>query len=177
MNANNGHPLIEVLKIKLLAQKRFGCLVFSSRIQDIDFDYCSLQIWHAKGGKHRRVTLAKELIKPLKEQIAKAYQFYQQDINNINYQRVYLPYALARKFPNAEKEFNWHFLFPSSQLSIDPETNVLRRHHINETSLQKAIKNTAPKVKIGKKVTCHTLRHSFITKRSRYSDSTGTTWT
>lgn len=147
------------------------------RIQDIDFDYCSLQIWHAKGGKHRRVTLAKELIKPLKEQIAKAHQFYEQDINNINYQGVYLPYALDRKFPNAEKEFNWHFLFPSSQLSIDPETNVLRRHHINETSLQKAIKNTAQKVKIDKKVTCHTLRHSFITKRSRYSDSTGTTWT
>ncbi len=107
------------------------------RIQDIDFDYFSLQIWHAKGGKHRRVMLAKELVEPLKEQIAKAHQFYQQDINNCDYKGVYLPYALARKFPKAEREFNWHYLFPSSQLSIDPETNVLRRHHIHETSLPK----------------------------------------
>ena len=133
------------------------------RIQDIDFDYASLQIWHGKGGKHRRVTLAKELVEPLREQIAKAHQFYKQDINSTEYKGVWLPYALARKFPKAEKEFNWHYLFPSSQLSIDPESNVLRRHHINETSLQKAIRNTAKKVGIGKKVTCHTLRHSFAT--------------
>ena len=83
------------------------------RIQDIDFDYLSLQIWHGKGNKHRRVTLAKELVEPLKEQIAKAHQFYQQDMGNNEYKGVWLPYALARKYPSAEKEFNWHYLFPS----------------------------------------------------------------
>lgn len=133
------------------------------RIQDIDFNYLSLQVWHGKGGKHRRVTLAKELLEPLKNQIAQAHSLYQQDLNNKEYKGVWLPYALARKFPKAEREFNWHFLFPSNQLSIDPESNVLRRHHINETSLQKAIRNTAQKVNIGKKVTCHTRRHSFAT--------------
>lgn len=133
------------------------------RIQDIDFDYLSVQIWNGKGGKHRRVTLAKELIEPLKEQIAKAHLFYLQDIDKKDYKGVWLPYALARKLPKAEKEFNWHYLFPSNQLSIDPETNVLRRHHINESSLQKGIRNTAKRVKIFKKVTCHTLRHSFAT--------------
>ena len=133
------------------------------RIQDIDFDYLSLQIWHGKGNKHRRVTLAKELVEPLKEQIAKAHQFYRQDMGNNEYKGVWLPYALARKYPSAEKEFNWHYLFPSYKLSMDPETNVIRRHHIHETGLQKAIRLTAKKMKINKRVTCHTLRHSFAT--------------
>jgi len=133
------------------------------RVQDLDFDYLSIQIWNAKGGKHRRVTLAKELVAPLKNQIAKAQLYYQQDMLNEQYQGVWLPYALARKYPNAPKEFNWHFVFPSIQLSIDPESNLIRRHHINETGLQKAIKITSNKLKFEKHVTCHTLRHSFAT--------------
>ena len=133
------------------------------RVKDIDFDYLSIQIWHAKGGKHRRVTLAKELVEPLKDQIAKAKLYYQQDMLNKEYQGVWLPYALARKHPNAAKEFIWHYLFPSIQLSIDPESQKRRRHHINETSLQKAIKITSRMLQIDKNVTCHTLRHSFAT--------------
>jgi integron integrase len=133
------------------------------RVQDIDFDYLSIQIWHAKGGKHRRVTLAKELVQPLKNQIAKAKLFYQQDIQNKDYHGVWLPYALAKKYPHASKEFNWHYVFPSIQLSKDPETGFIRRHHINETGLQKAIKITSHKLQFEKNVTCHTLRHSFAT--------------
>ncbi len=133
------------------------------RIQDIDFDYLSIQIWHAKGGKHRRVTLAKELIEPLKNQIASAKLTYTQDMENKEYKGVWLPYAFARKCPSAPKEFNWHYVFPSIQLSIDPESKKIRRHHINETSLQKAIKITSRKLAFEKNVTCHTLRHSFAT--------------
>ncbi|MBL0711009.1 MAG: integron integrase [Colwellia sp.] len=133
------------------------------RIQDIDFDYLSIQIWHAKGGKHRRVTLAKELIEPLKNQIASAKLLYEQDIKNKDYNGVWLPYALARKYPSAPKEFNWHYIFPSIQLSTDPESKKIRRHHINETSLQKAVKKTSNKLGFEKHVTCHTLRHSFAT--------------
>lgn len=133
------------------------------RVQDIDFDYLSIQIWHAKGGKHRRVTLARELIEPLKNQIASAKLFYEQDIQNIAYSGVWLPYALARRYPSAPKEFNWHYVFPSAQLSNDPESNKTRRHHINETGLQKAIKITSNKLAFEKNVTCHTLRHSFAT--------------
>jgi integron integrase len=133
------------------------------RVQDIDFDYLSIQIWHAKGGKHRRVTLAKELVAPLKNQIAKAKLYYQQDIKNKEYQGVWLPYALARKFPKAAKEFNWHYVFPSIQLSVDPQSQKLRRHHIHETSIQKAIKATSQQLGFEKHVTCHTLRHSFAT--------------
>ena len=98
-----------------------------------------------------------------KWQIVKAHQLYKLDIENSDYKGVWLPYALARKSPNAAKEFAWHYLFPSNQLSIDPESDVLRRHHINESSLQKGILNTAKRVKFFKKVTCHTLRNSFAT--------------
>jgi len=133
------------------------------RVQDIDFDYLSIQIWHAKGGKHRRVTLAKELVEPLKNQIASAKLTYMQDMENDAYNGVWLPYALARRYPSAPKEFKWHYLFPSIQLSTDPESKKIRRHHINETGLQKAIKLTSNKLAFEKNVTCHTLRHSFAT--------------
>ena len=133
------------------------------RIQDIDFNYLSIQIWHAKGGKHRRVTLAKELIKPLKKQIAIAKSYFQLDMKNSNYQGVWLPYALDKKFPTAAKEFNWHYIFPSPHLSIDPQSELLRRHHIHETNIQKAVKATSKQLAFEKNVTCHTLRHSFAT--------------
>ena len=133
------------------------------RIQDIDFDYLSVQIWNGKGGKHRRVTLAKELVEPLKQQIAIAKLYYNQDITNEQYSGVWLPYALSRKYPNAGNEFNWHYLFPSSRLSGDPESGLIRRQHINETSLRKTVKQAAHSANINKTVTCHTLRHSFAT--------------
>ena len=74
------------------------------RVQDIDFDYLSIQIWHGKGGKHRRVTLAQELVAPLKNQIAVSQLYFEQDMKNEKYSGVYLPYALAGKYPNAAKE-------------------------------------------------------------------------
>ncbi len=133
------------------------------RIQDIDFNYSSINIWHAKGGKHRRVTLAPELKKPLKLQIEKANFYYQADIQRSDYKGVYLPHALAGKYPNAAKEFNWHYLFPSSQLSFEPGSEYLRRHHIHETNIQKALKNSARRLSFNKQISCHTLRHSFAT--------------
>jgi integron integrase len=133
------------------------------RIQDLDFDYLSINIWHAKGGKHRRVTLAPELKQSLQNQIMKAKLYYQEDMQRSDYKGVFLPHALAGKYPNAAKEFKWHYLFPSVRLSIEPGTNNLRRHHIHETNIQKAIKYTARKLNFNKQVTCHTLRHSFAT--------------
>ena len=133
------------------------------RVQDIDFENLSLRIWHGKGGKNRQVTLAKELLEPLRNQITQANFYYQLDITNPKYQGVWLPFALDRKYPTAALSFNWHYLFPSSRLSIDPESDQLRRHHINETSLQKGVRNTAQRCQINKQVTCHTLRHSFAT--------------
>lgn len=133
------------------------------RVQDIDFDYLTVRVWQGKGAKNRNVTLAKELIAPLKMQIANVEMLFQLDSSNPNYQGVYLPFALSKKYPSARKELGWHYLFPSKRLSIDPEVNALRRHHINETSIRKAVKQAAQAAGIEKNVTCHTLRHSFAT--------------
>lgn len=137
--------------------------VVKLRIQDIDFNYHCVCVWNGKGGKHRRVTLAKELIPALQSQIDLVKVFYQKDILNEHYAGVWLPDALARKYPNAPKEFMWQFLFPSRRLSADPETGEIRRHHIHSTVLRKAVKQAAKHLGVNKHVTCHTLRHSFAT--------------
>ena len=76
---------------------------------------------------------------------------------------VYLPHALARKYPNAVLEWRWRYLFPSSRLSVDPRSGKARRHHIHESGLQKSVKRAADRIGLRKRVTCHTLRHSFAT--------------
>jgi len=157
-------PATLTLPIQLLYGSGLRLMeVVRLRIQDIDFDYLSIQIWYGKGGKHRRVTLAKELVSPLKKQIIYAQQLFNNDIENREYGGVYLPYALAEKFPNASREFKWHYLFPSNRLYLDPVIHRYRRHHIHESNLQKAVRNTAKRVAPHKQVTCHTLRHSFAT--------------
>lgn len=133
------------------------------RVAAIDFDYLSVMVWHGKGGKHRRVTLAPELVPVLKRQITLVEAFHQQDLQTENYAGVWLPFALARKYPSAPKEAGWQYLFPSAKLSIDPDSKLLRRHHIDESGLQKAVRSAARKANIEKHVTCHTLRHSFAT--------------
>lgn len=133
------------------------------RVSAIDFDYLSLMVWHGKGGKHRRVTLAPELVEPLRRQIRIVEAFYQQDMQNNEFSGVWLPHALARKYPSAPKELGWQYLFPSGRLSIDPQYNVLRRHHIDESGLQKAVRTASKNAGIVKHVSCHTLRHSFAT--------------
>ncbi|MEX3073400.1 integron integrase [Vibrio alginolyticus] len=133
------------------------------RIQDIDFDYGAIRIWQGKGGKNRTVTLAKELHDPLKAQIVLARNYYQKDLHVPGYAGVYISEGLQRKYPDAQLDFNWHFLFPSTKLSVDRETGQLRRHHINESAIQRTVKHSAKEAGIAKAVTCHTLRHSFAT--------------
>ncbi|WP_428776090.1 integron integrase [Vibrio sp.] len=133
------------------------------RVQDIDFDYGALRIWQGKGGKNRTVTLAKELHQMLIEQKNLARRYYEKDMQTQGYAGVWIKESLIRKYPGAELKFRWHYLFPSQKLTIDPETNLLRRHHINEAALQRAVKRAAREAKIDKHVTCHTLRHSFAT--------------
>ncbi|CAE6903866.1 Belongs to the 'phage' integrase family [Vibrio sp. B1FLJ16] len=133
------------------------------RIQDIDFDYGAIRIWQGKGGKNRTVTLAKELHAPLKAQIVLARNYYQKDLHVPGYAGVFISEGLQRKYPDAQLDFNWHFLFPSAKLSVDRETGQLRRHHINESAIQRTVKHSAKEAGIAKTVTCHTLRHSFAT--------------
>ncbi|EDL51357.1 site-specific recombinase IntI4 [Vibrio mediterranei AK1] len=133
------------------------------RYQDIDFDYGALRIWRAKGNKNRVVTLARELFPAIRRQQQHVESIWRQDVKQSDYSGVWLPNALATKYPNSNKELNWQFLFPSARLSIDPTSNLIRRHHINESSVQKALKSAVKKTGIEKRVSCHTLRHSFAT--------------
>ncbi len=133
------------------------------RIQDIDFDFGAVRIWQGKGGKNRVVTLAKETHTLIKEQQALAKRYYDKDIQTAGYAGVWVKESLRRKYPGCETDFNWHYLFPSTRMSVDPQSGLTRRHHINEVALQRAVKRAALDARIDKNVTCHTLRHSFAT--------------
>jgi integron integrase len=141
--------------------RRIECLRL--RIGDVDFDYLQLRIWQGKGNKHRLTTLAPELVAPIKQQIEKVKSILEIDKQNPDYSGVWMPYALARKYSKGNKQLHWQYLFPSDRLSIDPESNRIRRHHIDESSLNKAIRRAVNKVGIQKLVSSHTLRHSFAT--------------
>ena len=133
------------------------------RVKDIDFDYCCIRVWDGKGGKHRTVTLAPELKATLRSQVSKVDGFLSLDKKRTEYDGVWMPHALRHKYRAANKSLDWQYLFPSARLSQDPENGSTRRHHIDETSLQKAIRLAARQAMIKKAVSSHTLRHSFAT--------------
>lgn len=133
------------------------------RCQDIDFDYKAVKIWNGKGGKNRIVTLSEALVPDLIKQIEVVKHYFAIDSNNPDYAGVYLPHLLREKYPNAAYDLNWHYLFPSRNLSVDPEKKVIRRHHLDQRTIQKAVKKAAIAASIDKQVTPHTLRHSFAT--------------
>ena len=133
------------------------------RVKDIDFDYKCIQIWNGKGNKHRIVTLATELLPLLRNQIMQVEEYLRLDLQNEQYAGVWMPNALARKYPSANKSLAWHYLFPSYKLSSDPETGEIRRHHFHPTCVRKAVKKALKQTNITKIVTTHTLRHSFAT--------------
>jgi len=151
----------------LMANLLYGCGLrlmecVRLRVQDIDFGYQQILVRNAKGGKDRIVPLPKTLAEPLQTQLRYVQELHQTDVNN-GLGEVYLPNALARKYPAAAKEFKWQYLFPSARVSTDPRSGAVRRHHVHENGLQKAIKLAANKAGINKKVNCHALRHSFAT--------------
>jgi len=132
------------------------------RIKDIDFKFKQITIRNGKGKKDRVTLLPETLIEPLKEAICHAKNVHVFDLSE-GFGRVYLPYALARKSPNAPPETGWQYVFPATVISKDPRSGVMRRHHLHETVIQKYVKRMADKASINKRVICHVFRHSFAT--------------
>jgi len=132
------------------------------RIKDIDFSRKRIHVRMGKGGKDRSTILPDSVTYELKRQVEKVKLQHHKDLEQ-GYGDTYIPEALARKYPNASKETAWQYVFPAKKLTRDPRTGRTRRHHVMESGIQKAVKRATKKAGIEKRVTCHTLRHSFAT--------------
>jgi len=132
------------------------------RIKDVDFEYRQVIVRDGKGGKDRVTLLPESVIELLQKQVDRVIKIHEKDILD-GYNSVYLPYALERKYPSAGKQPGWHFLFPAKDVSTDPRTGIVRRHHLHESVLQRAVKEAIRKAGIYKHGGCHTFRHSFAT--------------
>ena len=151
----------------LMAAMLYGCGMrlmecVRLRVQDIDFERRSIMVRQAKGQKDRVTMLPDSLVEPLRRQLVYAKSLHEEDLS-LGFGRVYLPYALERKYPSANASWGWQYVFPASTRSNDPRANVIRRHHIDEQVLQRAVANAAREIGLTKPASCHTLRHSFAT--------------
>jgi integron integrase len=132
------------------------------RVKDIDFGLNQIVVRDGKGQKDRVTTLSDSLIEPLRVHLARVKTLHEQDLRE-GYGRVYLPYALAKKYPNADREWGWQYVFPSKHRSQDPRSGVVRRHHLYDATVQRAMKKAVRAAGIIKPASVHTLRHSFAT--------------
>jgi len=132
------------------------------RVHDIDFDNGYLVIRSAKGNKDRSTLLPKSVCDDLKNHLISVRKLFNSDLLE-GHANVWLPHALAKKYPNAPQSWGWQYVFPAKKLSRDPVDGEERRHHVNESGLQKAIRTARKKADINKRVTSHTFRHSFAT--------------
>jgi len=132
------------------------------RVKDFDFKYRCITVRQGKGAKDRVVTLADGLLPHLHRHLAIVKAEYERDLH-LGRANVWLPFALARKYPGAPAEWGWQYVFPAARLSTDPASGELRRHHIGERAVQNAVARAVERSRINKPVGCHTFRHSFAT--------------
>jgi integron integrase len=156
---------------RLMANLLYGCGLRLNecvrlRVKDIDFGYLQITVRDAKGGRDRVTMVPVSLVESLRRQIEKRRLVHEEDVAG-GFGRVFLPTALARKYPSAAREFAWQYLFASSRRSADPRADTdppkESRHHIDESYLQRAVKNAVREAGIDKAASCHTFRHSFAT--------------
>lgn len=132
------------------------------RVKDVDFGRNEIIVRDGKGEQDRVTMLPRALIPQLRAQIEFVRQRHQQDLKR-GYGEVHLPYALARKYVNAGRALTWQYVFPAGNLSIDPRSGKIRRHHLNEQTVQRAVKTALRKAGVRKNGSCHAFRHSFAT--------------
>jgi integron integrase len=157
----------KVARYGLAARMQYGAglrlsEVMRLRVQDVDLERGTVTVRQGKGGKDRMSVLPKSLVKEIKEQIEYARELWESDCRN-GQAGVYVPGALARKFRRAAESFEWFWLLPAKQLSRDPQSGVIQRHHMHDKVYNRAIKRAAGEAGIEKQVTSHALRHSFAT--------------
>lgn len=132
------------------------------RVKDIDFTHRQVIVRAGKGDKDRYTVLPEALIEPLQAHLQKVRALHEADLAN-GFGSVQLPFALARKYPNADREWGWQYVFPSGKFSTARGDTVLRRHHLDEKNLQRNIRQAVERCRFGKPVSSHTLRHCFAT--------------
>jgi integron integrase len=132
------------------------------RVKDVDFGYRQIVVRDGKGAKDRVTMLPEAVIGALQAHLGVVRRLHERDLAQ-GHGEVALPHALARKYPRAQYEWGWKFVFPSAKLSADPKTGAIRRHHVYENYLVRGVKDAARAARIVKPVSCHTLRHSFAT--------------
>lgn len=132
------------------------------RVQDLDFHYKQILVRDGKGSKDRITVLPESLIEPIRTHLRRVQKIHQRDLDR-DCGTVYLPPALERKYPTANREWIWQYVFPSPRISTDPRSGVKQRHHLAESTIQRAVRKAAKLARIKKHVTPHTFRHSFAT--------------
>lgn len=132
------------------------------RVKDVEFARREIIVREGKGNKDRVTVLPENLILPLKTHLEKVKALHERDLG-AGFGEVYLPDALAVKYPNAAKSWGWQYVFPSAVRSVDPRSGMERRHHLYEASVQRAVREAAKLANIHKPVSPHVLRHSFAT--------------
>jgi integron integrase len=132
------------------------------RVKDIDFGYGHIMVRDGKGLRDRVTLLPERLRSPLQVHLKRVQEMHEHDLASGN-GRVYLPFALERKYRNANRSWAWQYVFPANNLSVDPCSGETRRHHVGEKNLQKAVKAAIMRTRVRKAASCHTFRHSFAT--------------
>jgi integron integrase len=132
------------------------------RVKDVDFSHNEIRVRGGKGEKDRVTMLPSAVKEPLRRHLEQIRQDYDVDLKNGS-AGVPLPNALARKYPNAAKDWGWYWVFPASKLYVDPHSGFKWRYHLHESVLQKAVKEAVKKTGLAKPASCHTSRHSFGT--------------